>query len=87
MNTRLFKLAISFMVVQNIDTYHEEAYLALLASTFVFLLKEPNSEWKENLLKKIHASMKVTYWKEPKFRELITEGLKNPHKLFTSSEK
>ena len=22
-NTRLFKLAISFMVVQNIDTYHE----------------------------------------------------------------
>lgn len=23
LNTRLFKLAISFMVVQNIDTYHE----------------------------------------------------------------
>jgi hypothetical protein len=50
------------MVVQNIDTYHEEAYLALLASTFVFLLKEPNSEWRENLIKKIYSSMKVTYW-------------------------
>ena len=84
-NTRLFKLAISFMVVQNIDTYHEEAYLALLASTFVFLLKEPNSEWKENLLKKIHSSMRVTYWQQPSFRELIAEGLKNPYKLFTSS--
>jgi len=41
LNTKMFKLAVSFMVVQNIDTFHEEAYLALLASTFVFLLKEP----------------------------------------------
>jgi len=43
LNTRLFRLAISFMVVQNIDTYHEEAYLALLGTTFVFLLKQPKS--------------------------------------------
>jgi len=43
LNTKMFKLAVSFMVVQNIDTFHEEAYLALLASTFVFLLKEPES--------------------------------------------
>lgn len=67
-NTRLFKLAVSFMVVQNIDTYHEEAYLALLASTFVFLLKEPQSEWRDNLIKKIHSSIKVTYWQNQSFR-------------------
>lgn len=39
-NTRLFRLAVSFMVVQNIDTYHDEAYLALLGAVFVFLLKQ-----------------------------------------------
>lgn len=38
LNSRLFKLAISFMVVQNIDTYYPEAYFALLASTYIYLL-------------------------------------------------
>ena len=38
------------MVVQNIDTYHEEAYLALLGTTFVYLLKLPESEWKNLLI-------------------------------------
>jgi hypothetical protein len=42
-NTRLFRLAISFMAVQNIDTYHDEAYLALLGSVFVYILKQENS--------------------------------------------
>lgn len=50
------------MVVQNIDTYHEEAYLALLASTFVYLINEPESEWRNNLIKLIYSSLKVTYW-------------------------
>ena len=45
-NTRLFKLAVSFMVVQNIDTYHDEAYLALLGSTLIYLLRQPESEWR-----------------------------------------
>lgn len=42
-NSRLFRLAISFMVVQNIDTYHDEAYLALLGAVFVYLMKQPKS--------------------------------------------
>lgn len=42
-NSRLFRLAVSFMVVQNIDTYHDEAYLALLGTVFVYLLKQPKS--------------------------------------------
>lgn len=42
-NTRLFRLAVSFMVVQNIDTYHDEAYLALLGAVFVYLLKQAKS--------------------------------------------
>lgn len=86
-NSRLFKLAVSFMVVQNIDTYHEEAYLALLASTFVFLLREPVSEWRDNLIRKIHSSLRVTYWQDAAFREFILGSLENPHQLFTSKEK
>ncbi len=34
--TKLFKLLISYIVTLNIDTYEEEAYLALLAHSFVF---------------------------------------------------
>ena len=87
LNTRLFKLAVSFMVVQNIDTFHDEAYLALLASTFVFLLKEHDSEWRNNLLKLVHSSLKVTYWQIPEFRDFIKQSIENPHLLFTSKEK
>ena len=86
-NTKLFKLAVSFMVVQNIDTYHEEAYLALLASTFICLLKEPQSEWRDNLISKIHSSLKVAYWQDQSFREFILKSLDNPHLLFNSKEK
>lgn len=87
LNTKLFKLAVSFMVVQNIDTFHDEAYMALLASTFVFLLKEQDSEWRNNLLKLIHSSIKVTYWQTPEFRDFIKQSIENPHLLFTSKEK
>lgn len=70
-NTRLFKLAVSFMVVQNIDTYHEEAYLALLGSTFLFLLRQPASEWRDLLIKKIYTSIKVTYGANEEFKKFI----------------
>lgn len=86
-NTRLFKLAISFMVVQNIDTFHDEAYLALLASTFVFLLREPESEWRNNLISLIHSSIKVTYWETKQFRQFIHNSIKEPHLLFNSHGK
>lgn len=86
-NTRLFKLAVSFMVVQNIDTYHEEAYLALLGSTFLFLLRQPESEWRDELIKKIYTSIKVTYGCTPEFQEFIREVEKNPFALFKAKSK
>ena len=67
-NTRLFKLAVSFMVVQNIDTYHDEAYLALLGTTFVYLLKQPESEWKNRLIEQIYTSIKITYGDTKEFQ-------------------
>jgi hypothetical protein len=68
LNTRLFKLAVSFMVVQNIDTYHDEAYLALLGTTYVFLLRQPNSQWRNDLIDRIYTSIKITYGTTSEFQ-------------------
>ena len=87
LNTRLFKLAVSFMVVQNIDTYHDEAYMALLGSTFMFLLSQKKSEWRDELINSIYTSMKVTYGSTDSFNEFIKEVEKNPFSLFTAKEK
>lgn len=81
-NTRLFKLAVSFMVVQNIDTYHEEAYLALLGSVFLFLLRQPASQWREKLIKQIYSSIKITYGVTSEFQEFIKKVEENPIALF-----
>lgn len=81
-NTRLFRLAVSFMVVQNIDTYHDEAYLALLGAVFVFLLKQEKSEWKKEMLQKIYTSIKVTYGATKEFQDFILEVEKEPFTLF-----
>jgi len=68
LNTKLFKLAVSFMVVQNIDTYHEEAYLALLGTVYVFLLKQNPSSWRDELIDLIYTSIKVTYGATKEFQ-------------------
>jgi len=56
----------------------------MLASTFVFLLKEPESEWRKNLLHLIHSSLKVTYGQTESFRTLIKNSIENPAILFNS---
>jgi hypothetical protein len=61
LNSKLFRLAVSFMTVQNIDTYYSEAYLALLANTFVYLLQAEKGEWTKNLVQSIYESIKATY--------------------------
>jgi hypothetical protein len=71
LNTRLFKLAVSFMVVQNIDTYHDEAYLALLGTTYVFLLKQADSQWRNELIDQIYSSIKITYGVKTDFQAFI----------------
>lgn len=61
------------MVVQNIDTYHDEAYLALLGATFTFLIRQPQSEWRDALIDKIYTSIKVTYGVTEEFKKYIKE--------------
>lgn len=82
LNSRLFKLAISFMAVQNIDTYHADAYLALLANTFVYIIGLPHSGWRAKMLSLIHSSINVTFNQTPEFRRLVESIRKTPFALF-----
>lgn len=86
LNSRLFKLAISFMVVQNIDTYYPEAYFALLASTYIYLLTAEKSQWRDNLIKSIYESIKITYGEEDSFKQKIAAIEKDPFELFKIDE-
>ena len=70
------------MVVQNIDTYHDEAYLALLGTTYVFLLRQPNSQWRNDLIDRIYTSIKITYGTTPEFQEFIASVEEDPFNLF-----
>lgn len=83
LNSKLFRLAVSFMAVQNIDTYYTEAYLALLANTFVYLLLAEKNEWTAGLVNSIYESVKATYGQEPSFQEWILRIEQDPFVLFT----
>ena len=82
LTTRLFKLTVSFMVVQNIDTYNPEAYLSLLASTYISLLSAEKNEWRDNLIQLIYESIKVTYGEEQGFQKKVQAVSDNPFELF-----
>lgn len=82
LNSKLFRLAVSFMAVQNIDTYYTEAYLALLANTFVYLLLSEKGEWTSGLVNSIYESVKATYGQEASFQEWILRIEADPFVLF-----
>lgn len=75
------------MVVQNIDTYHDEAYLALLATTYAFLLKQPKSQWREDLINQIYSSIKITYGATTDFQKFIESIEENPYRLWQDKGK
>lgn len=70
------------MVVQNIDTYYTEAYLALLANTFVYLLLAERGEWRKGMLQSIYESIKVTYGQDPAFQNWVLKIEEDPFVLF-----
>ena len=53
--------------MQNADTCFENAYIALLSNTLMYLMNEPESEWRNNLIDKVFATIKITYSKSKGF--------------------
>ena len=43
----------TFNVIQNVDTCFSNAYVALQANTLQYLLLQPDSQWKTEILNKI----------------------------------
>jgi hypothetical protein len=61
LNSKLFHILMTFNVMQNADTSYDNAYIALLANTLVYLISKPASEWRDNLLDQLHITVKVVY--------------------------
>ncbi len=81
-NTRLYRLLMTFLVMQNVDFFYDEAYLALLANTFVFMLSFDKSEWRDEILNKIYLTVKMTYESEVSFKKYKTLFIENPAEAF-----
>lgn len=74
LRSRLYHLMMTFNVMQNVDTLYEDAYLALLSNTLVFLLTEKDSEWKRSLLQGIENTVRIVYYENESFKK-YREGL------------
>lgn len=57
----------TFTVMQNADTMFESAFSALLANTLIFLIQEPKSSWRDDLLDLIYETSKMTYYSSKNF--------------------
>jgi len=84
--TRLFHLMMTFNVMQNVDTLYEDAYLALLSNTLVFLLTEKDSEWKKELFQAIESTVRIVYYETDSFDKYRENLLKDPVKAITHDE-
>jgi hypothetical protein len=50
LNTNLFHILMTFNVMQNADTCFSNAYAALQANTFLFMITQQESEWQKMLI-------------------------------------
>lgn len=65
----------TYIVVRNLDTYYDDAWMALLSNTVIYLLSQPKTEWRTHLLKLCLDTFTIVYSTDPKFL-LEIEGFK-----------
>lgn len=81
-NSRLYRLLMTFLVMQNVDFYYDEAYFALLANAFIFMFTFEQSEWRDEILNKIYLTVKMTYEGEPSFKNYLSLFIEKPVEAF-----
>jgi len=86
LRSRLYHLMMTFNVMQNVDTLYEDAYLALLSNTLVYLLGEKESEWKKELLQVIENTVKLVYYDTPSFETYRENLIKDPINAINNDE-
>lgn len=78
--TKLYSLLMSFNVTNTVDTRFGFAHLALLANAFIYLLNQPESDWKKKMLNKVFVTVDLAFAHNAYIKE-YTEVLKeNPRK-------
>jgi len=86
LRSKLYHLLMNFNVMQNVDTLYEDAYLALLSNTLVYLLNEEDSEWKKDLLNKIYFTVNMVYGEDQSFIKYREGLLNDPIKTISEDE-
>ena len=80
----LFALLMTYVVQRNVDTLDRSAYLALLGSTLVYSLKEPDSTYKMDLIKSAVETIHLVYNKKDSFNQYIDQLLTKPRETIFS---
>lgn len=76
--SKLYHILMTFNVMQNVDTIFENAYMALLSATLVYLLPQPDSAWKKNILNLIYKTIKIAYSNSGGFKKFAETLIKTP---------
>lgn len=58
---KLFHLLMTFVLHRNVDTLDTNAYLSLLGNTWLYLLSQPDSEYKQTLIQSIFETIQLVY--------------------------
>ncbi|CAD8049840.1 unnamed protein product [Paramecium sonneborni] len=77
LRSRIIKLLMTFMVQQNVDTLYEESYLALLANALSYILQQPDSQWKFEILELIYSTTKIVYAGTQQFEDYLNKIINN----------
>lgn len=64
--------------MQNADTCFENVYLALLANTFLYLVDQPESEWRNKLLDQIYHTTSFVTSKSKPFKLFLDQLVSAP---------
>mmetsp|Transcript_22598 Transcript_22598/g.19618 ORF Transcript_22598/g.19618 Transcript_22598/m.19618 type:complete len:364 (+) Transcript_22598:856-1947(+) len=78
LQSKLYHLMMTFNVMQNVDTLYDDAYLALLATTLNFMLNQPDSEWKSDILNKIVSTVHIVYGENESYQNYQKALIENP---------
>lgn len=50
LTSKFFSILMTFNIMQNADTCFENAYIAILSNTLVYLINQEESTWRKNLM-------------------------------------
>eukprot|EP00172_Hildenbrandia_rubra_P000610 Plantae.Rhodophyta-Hildenbrandia_rubra.ctg13281.p1 GENE.Plantae.Rhodophyta-Hildenbrandia_rubra.ctg13281~~Plantae.Rhodophyta-Hildenbrandia_rubra.ctg13281.p1 ORF type:complete len:1025 (+),score=173.89 Plantae.Rhodophyta-Hildenbrandia_rubra.ctg13281:46-3120(+) len=61
LRSRLYQVLMTYLITQSADIIDRNAHLALLAATYVYLLVQPSSEWRTNLMDAVVTTTRILF--------------------------